>query len=156
MARGEVKQFQEYQKDAGSGVHNLSTATLKLGIIDNTTPPEVDDATPRWADYVGNEVVSTGNYTADGETLTTVTYTMVGGLATLAADDVNIGVHASGFLDGYWGILYNSSASNDEAIGFVEMGGPVSEQADDVDFEWTGGVVCEFPANVLTWETPVT
>jgi hypothetical protein len=128
---------------------------LKLGIIDNTTPPAADDATPRWADYVGNEVATTGNYTANGETLTTVAFAIVAGIATLTADDVNITIHGSGFTDGYWGILYNDSATNDEAIGFIEMGGPVSEQAGDVDFEWAGGVVAQFPANALTWATPV-
>jgi hypothetical protein len=148
MARGDVTLFSEFMKDAMSGVHNLPSATLKLGIIDNTAAPTVNDATPRWADYVANEVATTGNYTANGETLTTVVLAMVSNLATLSADDVNIGIHASGFTDGYWGILYNDTATNDEAIGFVDMGGPVSEQADDVDFEWTGGVVAEFPANV--------
>lgn len=156
MARGQVTLFQEFMKDAMSAVHNLSTATLKLGIIDDTTPAEADDATPRWADYVANEVVSTGNYTANGETLTTVVLAIVAGICTLTADDVNITLHASGFLDGFQGILYNSSAGNDEAIGFIDMGGPVSEQAADVDFEWDAGVVAEWPANVLTWDTPVT
>ena len=157
MARGDVTMFQEFMKDAMSGVHNLSTPpTLKLGIIDNTTAPAADDATPRWADYSTNEVATTGNYTANGETLTTVALAMTGGICTLTADDVSITLHASGFTDGYYGILYNDSATNDEAIGFVDMDGPVSEQADDVDFEWTGGVVARFPANVLTWATPVT
>jgi hypothetical protein len=138
--------------DLAKGVHgDLSAATLKLGIIDNTAAPAVDDATPRWADYVANEVVATGNYTADGETLTTLVLAVISQLTTLSADDVNIALHASGFLDGYWGILYNSTATNDEAIGFIDLGGPVSEQADSVDVEWAGGVVAELPANVLTW-----
>ena len=148
MPRGSVTLFNETMLDMGKGVHDLSADVLRLGIVDNTITPAVDDATPRWADYSANEVVATGNYTADGETLTTVVYAMVSDLATLSADDVNIGVHASGFLDGYWGILYNDDAANDEAIGFIEMAGPVSEQAGNVDFEWTGGVVAEFPANV--------
>ena len=156
MARGDVTMFNEAGWDAWKGVHDLSSDTLKLGIIDDTTPPTAADATPRWGDYSPNEVATTGNYTAGGETLTTVTFTMVSGIPTLAADDVNITSHASGFTDGSYGILYNDDATNDEAIGFVEMedaeGNPASEQADDVDFEWTGGVVCEFPPNVLTWE----
>jgi hypothetical protein len=143
-------------RDALNAVHTLSTATLKLGIIDDTVPAEADDATPRWADYVANEVVSTGNYTANGETLTTVVLAIVAGICTITADDVNIAIHASGFLDGYQGILYNSSAGNDEAIGFIDMDGPVSEQEGPVDFEWASGVVVQFPANVLTWDAPVT
>lgn len=152
MPRGTVVLFDGFMYDLAKGVHgDLSTATLKLGIIDNTAAPAVDDATPRWADYVANEVVTTGNYTANGETLTTVVLALISQLTTLSADDVNIALHASGFLDGHWGILYNSTATNDEAIGFIDLGGPVSEQANPVDVEWAGGVVAELPANVLTW-----
>jgi len=148
MARGSVVLFNEFMLEIGKEVHDLSSDTFKLGIVDDTITPEADDGTPRWSDYVANEVATTGNYTADGETLTTVTFTLVSDVATLAADDVDITIHGSGFLDGYWGILYNDSADNDEAIGFVDLGGPVSEQAGDVTVEWTGGVVLELPANV--------
>ena len=151
MARGTVVLFDGFMLDLASKVHNLSSDTLKLGIVDNTITPTAADATPRWADYSANEVVATGNYTAGGEILTTVALALISQLTTLTADDVNIALHASGFLDGYWGILYNSTATNDEAIGFIDLGGPVSEQAGPVDVEWAGGVVAEFPANVLTW-----
>ena len=151
MARGDVIVFDEAEFDAWRGVHTLPTDTLKLGIVDDTITPAKDQTSPTWSDFSANEVVATGNYTAGGETLTTVTFTMIAGIPTLKADDVNIGIHASGFIDGHWGIIFNSSAS-DAAICAVDMGGPVSEQADDVDFEWTGGVVAEFPSNVLTWE----
>jgi hypothetical protein len=152
MAKGDVVLFNEFLFDCGKAVHNFSTATLKLGIIDNTTAPARDDATPRWADYSANEVATTGNYTANGETLTTVAFAMTSGIPTLTADDVVVLENASGFTDGYYGILYNDSATNDEAIGYVDLGGPESEQAGDVSVEWNGGVVFELPANVLTWE----
>ena len=114
MATGTVTLFQEFMKDAMSGVHNLSSGVLKLGIIDDTAPAAADDATPRWADYVTNEVVYTGNYTQDGETLTTVVLAIVAGICTITADDVNIGIHASGFLDG---------EQNADACGQVEAQG---------------------------------
>jgi hypothetical protein len=152
MPRGSVVLFDGFMYDLAKGVHgDLSAATLKLGIIDDTAAPAVDDANPRWADYVANEVVTTGNYTANGETLTTLVLALISQLTTLSADDVGIALHASGFLNGYSGILYNSTAANDEAIGFIDLDGPVSEQEGPVDFEWAGGVVAEFPANVLTW-----
>lgn len=145
MARGTVTLFNETMLEGFKGSYDLSTDTLKLGIVDATITPAADDATPTWSDYSANEVVSTGNYTSGGETLTTVTFTMVADVATLAADDVNLALHASGFTDGYWAILFESVSG--KAIGFVDMGGPVSEQAAPVAFEWTGGVVAEFPAN---------
>lgn len=79
---------------------------------------------------------------------------MVSGIATLTADDVVIAVHASGFTDGYWAILYETVS--DVAIIAIDLGGPESEQAGPVSVEWSGGVVFQLPANALTWATPVT
>ena len=55
---------------------------------------------------------------------------------------------AAGFTDGHYGILINDSATNKEAIGFWDLGGPVSEQAGPISLEFPAGVVAEFPANV--------
>lgn len=148
MARGSATCFEEYQKDAASGVHDLSVDTLRVGFVDNTITPAADDPTPRWSDYSANEVATTGNYTAGGETLTTVVLAMIAGVPTLTADDIVIAIHASGFDDAHFAILYNDIASNDEAVGFWDLDGPVSEQAGPVSIEFTAGVVVELPANV--------
>jgi hypothetical protein len=155
MAKGDVIVFQEAMLDLLKGVHGdlSSGTTLKLGIVDNTKVPVTNEATPRWGDFSANEVATTGNYTANGETLTTISVTMVSGVATITADDVVISEHASGFTDGYYGIVYNDTATNDEALWAIDLGGPESEQAGDVSIE---NIKAEFPANVLTWETPVT
>jgi len=136
MAAGDVTLFEELAKDLADEVHDLAADTLKLGLIDNTTAPTAADATPRWADYSANEVSTAGGYTANGETLTTVSYTEAGGVGTLDADDVELAQDGSGFTDAYWGILYNDSATNKEAIGFVELGGPVSDQDGPVNIRW--------------------
>ena len=156
MSTGSCTMFQEFYLDALSAAHNLSSNTLKLGIVDDTLTPTANIATPRWSDFSANEVSAAGNYVSGGMTLTTVSLAMSCGICTLTADDVLIAQHASGFTDGYWGILYNSSATNGEAIGFIDLGGPVSEQAAPVSVEWPSGVVGQFPANVTAWATPVT
>ena len=147
MARGTATMFNEALLDAWSKVHDLPNDTLKLAIVDATITPAADDGTPRWADYSANEVTNAGNYITGGITLTTVTLTVVAGVTTLAADDVTIAMDALGFTDGYWGIIVNTSATNSECIGFIDMGGPVSEQAAPVVFEFPDGVVGEWRAN---------
>jgi hypothetical protein len=155
--RGTCKLFQYTMLRIAEGEVDLSSDVLKLAIIDDTLVPAPDDTTPTWATYSANEVTDAGNYTADGEALTTIVSAMVAGVYTLTADDVNLAIHASGFLDGAYGILVDVTASN-AALGFVQLdddaGVPVSEQAGPVDIEWAGGVVLRLPANVLTWETP--
>ena len=89
MARGDVTMFDEFLLELGKETHNLTSDTLKLGIVDNTITPLATQTTPTWSDFSTNEVATTGNYTANGETLTTVTWTLISGIPTLKADDVN-------------------------------------------------------------------
>ena len=137
MAQGDFTVFDEFVLDIGKEVHELSSDTLKLGIVDDTITPTAGDATPVWGDYSGNEVSAAGGYVADGITLTGVTFTETGGTATLDdTGNISLAQDGSGFTDGYWGILYNSSAAGSNAIGFLDLGGPVSEQAGPVNINW--------------------
>ena len=122
MATGDITVFDEFTRELGEEVHDFSSDTLNFGIINNTTPPTAGDATPRWADYSGNQISTGGGYTGP-VALTDVTYTEANGTATLAADSFTISQNGSG--QGSvtaWGILYNDSASADQAIAFFELG----------------------------------
>jgi len=133
MARGDLTVFEEFADQLGEEKHNFASDTLKLGLIDNTTAPTASDATPTWSDYSGNEVATTGGYTANGETLASVTWTEASGVATLDADNVSLAQDGSGFTDAYWAIIYNDTEATDMAIAFIELDGPVSEQAGPVN-----------------------
>ena len=137
MARNDWVTFQEFSKDLGDGTHALAAGVLKLGIVDDTITPTANDETPVWADYSDNEVSTAGGYPADGITLSGVTWTEAGGVSTLD-DTGNIAIvkNVAGFDDGYWGILYNSSAATDECIGFLDLGGPVKETEGTIDVVW--------------------
>jgi hypothetical protein len=147
MARGTVTLFNDFLKDLGNEVHDMTNDTFKVGMIDNTTAPTAADADPEWADYSTNEVSGGTSYVAGGDTVTTQTWTQTGGVTTFAGDDVGWTIDASGPTDCYWGILYNDSATNKEAVGFIDLDGAVSLQADDIDIEWTGGNIFQFTAN---------
>jgi hypothetical protein len=136
MARGDFTIFEEFADQLGEEKHNFASDTLKLGIIDNVATPTAADATPTWSDYSANEVSTAGGYTANGETLANVSWSEAAGVGTLDADDVELAQNGSGFTDGYWGIVYNDSEATDMAIGFVDLGGPVSEQDGPVNIRW--------------------
>lgn len=146
MARGETFLFNDFLKDLGAEVHTLASDVLKVALIDSVVTPDVTDTDPEWADYSTNEVSGT-NYTAGGATIGTVTWTQTAGVTTLAGDDVGWTIHATGPTDARWGIIVNTSATNSECIGFVDLGGVVSLQADDIDIEWDGGNVVKLTAN---------
>lgn len=138
MARGDVVLFEEIVHQLGTEKHNLVNGgdVIKLGIIDNTTPPTAADTAPDWSDYSANEVSEAGGYIADGLTLANQSYTEVDGVATFDADNISLAQDVSGFANGYWGILYNSTNVGKEALAFVDLGGPVSEVAGPVAINW--------------------
>jgi hypothetical protein len=142
MARGDFTVFEEFALQLGQGIHNFVSHTIKLAIITNAVTPAAADGTPAWGatsgvDYDGNEVSAAGGYTAGGITVP-VTWTEAGGVATLNDDsgDIALAQNAAGFTNGYWGILFNFSATNRNAIGFLDLGGPVSEVAGPVNINW--------------------
>lgn len=138
MARGDFTLFEEFAAQLGAENHVLTNGgdTIKLGIVDGTLTPTAADATPTWGDYSANEVGTGGGYTANGLTLANQSYTEAAGVATFDADNISIVQNAAGFTDGYWGILYNDSNASDMAIGFVDLGGPVSEVAGPIAINW--------------------
>jgi hypothetical protein len=147
MARGDFVVFEEFSLTIGLQGHQLETDVLKVGIIDNVVTPTAADATPAWGassgvDYDGNEVSTAGGYTAGGETVANNTYTEAAGVGTLDGDNIALSIDAGGFTDGYWGILYNETHTSNAAIGFVDLGGPVSEVAGPIAINWNGsGIV---------------
>lgn len=138
MARGDFTLFEEFANQLGSENHIFENGgdTIKLGLVDDTLTPAADDGTPTWGDYSANEVSTAGGYTANGETLSNQSYDEVDGVATFDADNVSLTQDGSGFTDAYWGILYNDTNGTDMAIGFLDLGGPVSEQAGPVAINW--------------------
>ena len=106
--------------------------TFKLALYTNSA-----SFTAATTDYTTTNEVSGTGYTADGYALTGLTYTEASGVATLDdTGNVTWSQNGAGPTDIYWAILYNDSAASDEAIGFLDMGGPVSLQDGDVTINW--------------------
>ena len=138
MARNDAFMFDEFVQDLYDGIHgDLSGAAIKVMLVDNTLTPAADDATPRYADYSANEVSAAGGYTTGGLTLSGVTTSYAGGV--LKFDDtgnISLALDASGFEDAYWAIVYNDTAAADQAICFIDLGGPVSERTGPFTITW--------------------
>ena len=139
MARGVFTLFQVFVADLGNAEHNLGSDTFKLGIVDDTITPTAADTTPAWGDYSANEVSADGNYTTGGVTIP-VSWGQTSGVGTFNdnSGDISWSLDASGFTNGYWGILYNDTNASDLAIGFLDLGGPVSEVSGPISITWNG------------------
>jgi hypothetical protein len=153
MARGDFKVFNEFAISIGEKKINLETDTIKLALITNGVTPTVDDATPMWGegsgvDYDGNEVGTGGGYVSGGQVCGNPALTRIGADSTFDADDpAGLAQNASGFEDAYWGILYSDTATNKDAIGFLDLGGPVSEVEGPIAISWNGDGICVITAN---------
>ena len=149
MAAGDITVFNEFTEDLGEGVHDFSSDTIKLGLIDDTITPLADTDAPRWdvsssQDYDGNEVSTAGGYTTGGITIP-VTFRRSTDTATLQDDsgDVSLAADPAGFDDARWGIIYNASATNKNAIAFVDFGASgLDETAGTVRIYWnSSGII---------------
>ena len=129
MAQGDLVFFDQFLVDVYEGKHNLETDALFLGLTDGSTTPTATTAIPYWGaggttNFKAEECTPGGNYAADGAALANPSVTLNGGLAEIDWDDpATWATHASNPTDATWGIIYNSTATNKECIGFVDLGG---------------------------------
>ena len=116
MALGDITPFQKFiqthaDKDILSSTPvDFNTDTIKVMLLDNTYSPDTTDssATEHVDDVSAKEVITGTTYTGP-ITLTTPTVTISGGVTTFDADDVSIGVDASGFTNARYIVLYKDS-----------------------------------------------
>lgn len=144
MAVGDIRWFAQGLTDLGNKQHALGSDTLKLGLINSTTTPTVGTTGPHWGgtgttNLATNQVATGTSYVTGGPSLTTVTWTNVGGtVPTLRAAAVTVAQDATGFTDARWGIIYNSTDANKRAIAFVDLGSARSIQAGSLTLDWSG------------------
>lgn len=145
MATGDIKWFAQALTDLGLKVHNMSSDTIKLGLVNSTTTPSVSTANPCWGaggstNFATNQVAtSTTGYASGGPTLTK-TWTLIGSTTpTFRASTVTIAQNAAdGFSTAYWGIIYNDSDANKKALAYVELGGPRANTGGSLTIDWYG------------------
>ncbi len=153
MARGDFTLFNELAVALAEKKVNLETDTIKLALITNGVTPTANDTDPQWGagsgvDYDGNEVGTGGGYTAGGLACANPAFTRSSGVGTFDADDpATIAQNGSGFTNAYYGILYSDTATNKDCIGFLDLGGPVSEQAGPIDINWNASGIFTITVN---------
>ena len=143
MARGDLTVFNEFTVSLGEKKINLETDVIKLALIDNTVTPLVTTATPTWdatssQEFDGNEVGTGGGYVAGGFTVSGPELVRAAAVATFDDDDSDLSLaqDGSGFTDAYWAILYSDTATAKNAIAFIDLAGPVSEQAGPININF--------------------
>lgn len=145
MATGTMKWFAQGLLDLGNKVHNLSSDSLALGIVTTATVPSLSTAAPHWGgtgttNFATSQVSVGGTQYTGPKTLASVTWSLVSNVPTLRATDIVMTIDASGFSNGAYGIIYNSTDANKRALGFVELSaaGTLSLVAGGITIDWGG------------------
>jgi hypothetical protein len=143
MALGDIKWFAQGLLDLGLKRHDLSTDSLKLGLIKGTTPPAIADALPTFGgtgtvNHATNEVKAGTSYTAGGVALTGVKWVLVTSVPTLQAAKVTFANDATGFTDARYGVIYNATDASKRAIAYIDLGADRSVVAGSLTLDWSG------------------
>ena len=145
MATGEIKWFSGALLELGKGTHDLSADTIKWMLLTSSTTPAITDTDPRYGsggsvNFTTNECSAGGNYSTGGTALASVTWTNVSGIPTLRATDVTMTAHASNPTDARWVVFYNNTATNKNALFFVDLGAVKTFVSLDlvIDFQGAG------------------
>lgn len=132
--------FDQFTEDLGSGVHDLSSDTLKIA-LSNTAPNASDETL---SDITQ---ISAGNgYVAGGNTVTTTSYTQTSGVGKLILVD-NVFTASGGAIATFrYVILYNDTPTSpaDPLIGYYDNGSAVdlaNGETFTVDFDGSAGAL---------------
>ena len=126
MARGDFTLFGNFAQDLAAGIHDLSADTLKMGIITTVVTPLTSHSSAKWATWSANQVSTDDSQYAEPLTLASVALTTVSSVVSmLDSDNISLTQNSSAFTDAGWGILYNEDGSSDQAIGYLDLDGPV-------------------------------
>lgn len=147
MAAGDIVWFDQALLNLGKKIFDLSSDTLKLGLVKSAAnggiDPAVTTADPCWGaggstNLSSSQVATAGTSYTGPQSLTSVTWAIVSGTPTLRADVITLAADASGFINARWGIIYDDTAANKNAIGYVDLGADVSIAAASYSFDWNG------------------
>lgn len=136
MARGDVTIFNAAMAKMLDGDW-ASTDHFYVAICDDTASPAADTATPTLGDFT--EVGTSGTYVSGGTDLGTLADLVAVASTTMTFDsstNPTWAKDASNDNDAYWGVIYNYTDAAHDALGFVDLGGPVDMSANDLTITW--------------------
>ncbi len=118
-----------FKQELLQGTHKFGTNTFKLALIKSGESGTYNKATTNYSDVTGNsdEIGNTGNYSAGGASLTSVTVTGGSGADIAFVDFADV-QFTSATIDANGAIIYNSSESN-KAVAVISFGSTQSSDS---------------------------
>ena len=136
MARGDFVVFDEAKAKMLDGDW-ASTDHFYCAICDDTATPAADTATPVIGDFT--QVGDGGTYVDGGTDLGTLADLVTEAAGTMTFDSATNPTwaqDAGNDADAYWAIIYNYTDAGKDALGFLDLGGPVDMSAGALTITW--------------------
>jgi len=150
MAKGDYVVFNQFKKDMGEKIHDLSSDTFHVSLIKSAANGGIDPTAatsdPRWGaggstNLLSSEVTPGGNYSTGGDPLA-VTWVEAAGTVTWDSDNTSFTQNGSNPTNARWGIHFNNTASGKQAVGYIDLGS---------DFDMTTGALeIQTPSDIFT------
>ena len=119
MARGDSKNFVQYDRRSYLGEHNNSTDTFRRVFVTETfAATDANGAAASLSDFT--QVASSGNYIANAD-LNNVTWLTSGNVSTLNYDDFSIAADAANPTTATCMIIYNSTSANNTVLKIIDL-----------------------------------
>jgi len=131
MSQGTLTLFNEFRKSIADGRMDMDNDSIQVALttlqVGGTPEIAADDAVPCWGaggttDLSASEVAAGGGYSSGGILLTSTAWSLAGAVCTFDADDAiwtSAGAGDPATIKS--AVLYNGSAANLDAIGFIDM-----------------------------------
>ena len=132
------QKFNSFVEALAEKVHNLQSDTLKV-LLTNTTPVATNTQKSNLT-----EIGAGNGYAAGGVAATVSSSAQVSGIFKLVLADVTFTAAGGSIGPFRYVVLYNSTATNSELIGFFDYGSSITLASGEsflVDFDPTNGVL---------------
>jgi hypothetical protein len=133
------QKFNSFVEAVAESKHDLGADTLKV-MLSNTAPSATDNIKTDIS-----EITSGNGYTTGGNTAAVVSSAQTSGIYKLVLADPTTWTASGGAMGTFrYAVLYNTSATNNELIGFWDYGSAVTLADGDsftVDFDPAAGVL---------------
>lgn len=111
-----LNKFNSFVEALGRKVHNLNADVLKIALT-NTLPVATNTQLSNIT-----QIAAANGYVSGGATVPANAYSQTAGVAKLTGSDVTMTASGGSFGNFQYAVLYNSTATNSELIGWVDYG----------------------------------
>lgn len=130
--------YDHFLEVLGDGNMDMDNDSFKLALLNNTHI--FNAANTIFTDVSGDEIAAGNGYTAGGEVLTAVTYSVTGSIVKFDANDVIFTASGGPIATSRFAALYNDTSATDLLLGLIDLDADKTPgDGDTLTIQWDAG-----------------